>query len=71
MQAKLAMMDHKAHSYPDQSRVPCVDRRALEERLWQTRPFIDSQGTGGGNAPKHLRSMGPLSLGWFPNTEEP
>ena len=51
MQAKLAMVDHKAHRYPDQPRVPRVGRRALEERWWWTRPFIDSQGAGGGNAP--------------------
>ena len=35
MQAKLAMVDHKAHRYPDQPRVPRVGRRALEERRWR------------------------------------
>ena len=51
VESRVVVMDHKAHKDPDQPRMPCVDRRALEERLWQTCPFIDSQGTGGGNAP--------------------
>ena len=51
LQARLAMVDHKAHRYPDQPRVPHVSRRVLEERWWWIHPFTDSQRGGGGNAP--------------------
>ena len=70
MQAKLSMVDHKAHRYPDQPRVPCVYRRTLMETVADV-PFYRQPGYWRRECPRPLRSMGPLGLGWFPNTVGP
>lgn len=59
LQAKLAMVDLKAHRYPDQPRMPCVDRRALEERLWWDSALYRQPGDWRRECPRHLRSRPP------------
>ena len=76
-EGKSAFAGQAVHGGPQSPQVPrptqgalCGQKGTGGETVADS-PFYRQPGYWRRECPRHLKSMGPLSLGWFPNTEGP